>query len=433
MLRPGEHLSRRSVSCPSGEYSVVHQHDGNVVVYRNADRYAVWATGTDYQGSVWNPEPLATRDLDRVYGRPGRLHLQKNGNLVVLCAEGRVRWASGVGRYPPLGLMIHDTGRLVLLSMRDTIAWSSPYPPVRWEGWNRPADGRRLRRGQCLRDASLVSEDGRFAFVVGEDTAAYLCRTDGPIEWAVPNAPKAGFEFTADGRLVVRSAEGAEHPAEALNISASDAAELAARGAAEMLVTNEGDLVIRDEAGVVLWSMQPPFRNEPSEYVPRKDRPKPSVPAGVPQLPNGEDLPVIRTDFSDDDAWRDAVAKVAAEYTAKDGEYELVTEISPIDDARYANLTAEQLAALVPPEADWPMLAVADAQTMASPDRNLLLIDLDEGSVSPTARATPRHTIEIGINLWLGNMDWIDFVGDPDYGTYDPGKVLKAWDIEEEE
>jgi hypothetical protein len=425
-------MSRRAVSCPSGEYSVVHQHDGNVVVYRNADRFAVWAAGTVYQSSVWSPETLATRDLGRVYGRAGRLELEEDGNLVIYCADDKARWTSGVGTYPPLGLMIHDAGRLVVMSVKNTFPWSSPYPPARWEGWNRTGDGRRLRRGQCLRNASLISDDGRFTFVVGEDTAVYLCHTDGPVEWAVPKVDGEGFELTADGRLVVRAADGGERPADSLGITASSAAELAARGAAELLVTDDGDLVIRDGGGAVIWTMQPPFRNEAPEkdspHAPRKDRPEPNMPSNIPQLPLGEDLPVVRTDFSDDDAWHEVVARIGAAYDDGDGDM-ISIPVTPIDDERYANLTADQLAALVPQDAQWPMLAVADAQTMASADRHVLLVNLDEESRSPTARALPTAVVEIGVNLWMANMDWEDFAGDPDYGTYDPDRILESWDL----
>lgn len=432
MLRPGEHLSRRSVSCPSGEYSVVHQHDGNVVVYRNADRFAVWAAGTNYQSSVWDPETLATRDLDRVYGRAGRLKLEEDGNLVVYCAENKARWTSGVGTYPPLGLMIHDAGRLVVMSVKNTFPWSSPHPPARWEGWNRTGDGRSLRRGQCLRDASLISHDGRFTFVVGEGTAVYLCHTDGPVEWVVPKGGEEGLELTADGRLVLRGADGGERPADALGITSSTAAQLAARGAAELLVTDDGDLVIRDGDGTVIWTMRPPLRNEApakdSAHPPRKDRPTPDTPSHIPRLPLGEDLPVVRTDFSDDAAWYETVARLGAAYDDGDGEM-ISIPVAPIDDERYANLTADQLAALVPRDAQWPMLAVADAQTMASADRHVLLVNLDEDSRSPTARALPTAVVEITVNLWMANMDWEDFAGDPDYGTYDPDRILESWEL----
>jgi hypothetical protein len=147
-------------------------------------------------------------------------------------------------------------------------------------------------------------------------------------------------------------------------------------------------------------------------------------------LPAGEELPVIRTDFSDDAAWAQAVARVSADYAA-DGDDPVAMEVTPIDDRRYEGLTSEQLAALVPADVDWPMLVAADALTMTEPQRHMLLVNLDEDSLGPTARATPAHIVEIAINLWMGNMDWEDFVGDPDYGGYDPDRILEAWNFPE--
>jgi hypothetical protein len=436
VLRPGEHLSRRAVSCPSGEFSVVHQHDGNVVVYPNADRFVVWATGTDFQRSVVNPETVPTDALDRVYGQPGRLALEENGNVIVYSPDNTVRWTSGIGRYPPFALMIHDAGRLVVMSVKGTIPWSSSYPPARWDGWNNVTDGRRLRRGQCLRNGSLVSDNGQYTFVVGEGAGAYLCRTDGPFLWAVNMSEGAGYQLTGDGRLITRAADGAERAADSLKISASIAAELAGRNAAEMLVTDNGQLAIADDRGTVIWTLRSPVvqRTRPALKQARSRRPKPGIPPGVPRLTAGEDeeVPVIRTDFSDDVAWQDALARVSAEYGVNDGD-SLSVDVAPVDDPRYRNLTPDQLAVLVPRDAGWPMLVVADAQTMASPQRHMLLVNLDEDSQAPTARATPAHIVEIAINLWMGNMDWEDYVGDPDHDTYDPDSILEAWELREPE
>jgi hypothetical protein len=391
VLRPGEHLSRRAVSCPSGEFSVVHQHDGNVVVYRNADRLAVWATGTSFQRPVLNPEAVPTDALDRVYGRPGRLALQENGNLVVYSPDETLLWTSGVGRYPPSALMIHDAGRLVVMSVKGTIPWSSGYPPARWDGWNNVTDGSRLRRGQCLRNGSLVSDNGRYEFVAGEDAGAFLCRAGGPFLWAVNIGQGEGYELTRDGRLVTRAADGAERPADSLKISASTAAELAGRNAAQMLVTDDGHLAIADDQGTVIWTLDPPVvrRTGPAPGQPRSSRPKPLIPAGVPLLPAGEDVPVIRTDFSDDVAWQDALARVSAEYYDPAAPYPVSVDVTPVNDPRYENLTPDQLAFLVPPGARWPLLVVADAQTTASPRRHMLLVNLDEDSRGPTVRAPP--------------------------------------------
>ena len=414
VLRPGEHISRRTVSCSSGEFSVIHQQDGNVVLYRNDDRHAVWATGTNFQRSVVNPETVPTDALARVYGPPGRLALEEDGNLVVYSPADEPLWTSRTaGRADVTALEIHDLGRLVLRTAQGTIPWSTPYPAPRWDGWNRVTDGRRLRRGQCLRNASLVSDSGEYVFVVGEDAGAYLARTDGPLLWAVGIRYGEGFELTADGRLVARGAEGVERPADSLRLPAETAAELAARGAAQLLVTDDGTLAIADAAGTRLWTLDPPVTER--------------------RLPAGDDVPVIRTDFSDDAAWRDAFARVSAEYRGDGDDVAVSMDMTPIDDRRYENLTPQQLALLVPPGAIWPMLVVADAQTMAAPRRHLLLVNLDEDSLVPTARATPPAVIEIAINLWLGNMDWEDFVGDPDYDTYDPDRILEAWGIPEDD
>lgn len=422
------------MSCPSGEFSVVHQHDGNVVLYRNADRFAVWATGTNFQRPLTNPEIVPTDALDRVYGRPGRLVLQEDGNLVVYSSADQPLWSSHTMGRPIGALLIDDRGRLVLESAHRTFPWSSNQPPRHWAGWRNVTDGRRLRRGQCLRSSSLISDNGEYAFVAGEDAGAYLCRTDGPLLWAVNIGHGDGYELTGDGRLIMRNADGVERPAESLRISAATAAELAARGAAQMLVTDDGLLAIADDEGEVLWTLEAPVvgRRLPAPATPAGGG-KPQIPAGVPgfTVREGEEVPLVRTDFSDDAAWQDALARVSAEYRSKDGDSLGSLDVTPFDDPRYENLTPQQLAQLVPPDAPWPMLVVADAETMATPARHVLLVNLDEESLGPTARATPAAVLEIAVNLWLGNMDWEDFVGDPDYDTYDPDRILEAWDVAE--
>jgi hypothetical protein len=52
---------------------------------------------------------------------------------------------------------------------------------LRWDGWNNVTDGRRLRRGQCLRDGSLVSDNGQYTFVAGAGVAASRLRRGEPI------------------------------------------------------------------------------------------------------------------------------------------------------------------------------------------------------------------------------------------------------------
>ncbi|MER7746497.1 hypothetical protein ABT013_14615 [Streptomyces bacillaris] len=426
VLHPGEQLVRRAVNCPSGEYSVVHQHDGNVVVYRNADHFPVWSTETAFQSPVYGPGVLRHHDLDRAFGRPGRLVLQEDGNLVVYSPTGQPLWASGTTGRAMAALMIQDSGRLVLRTAEDTIPWTSSRAPLQWGGWNRVTDGRRLLRGQCLRGGTLVSDNGAYGFVVEGGSAAYLCRTDGGILWTVTLSPEQGYELTGDGRLVTCDPDGRECPAESLGISDSAAVALADRGAAEMSVTDDGHLVITDGGGTVLWTMVPPFTHTPRRRLPRAERPRPHVAPDVPLLPVGEELPVIRTDFSDDAAWADAVARVSAEY-----EDDWSVDVTAMDDRRYMGLTPDQVALLVPEGVDWPMFVLADARTMASSRREMLMVRTDPEALVDSAYATPAAIVEIAINLWIANMSWEDYVGSSDHPADADNQAIEAWNIEE--
>lgn len=144
------------------------------------------------------------------------------------------------------------------------------------------------------------------------------------------------------------------------------------------------------------------------EQVPLED-----PPTGTPPLPVAS-TPLVRTDFTDDAAWAAAAAEVTADrFVDGDGDG-YAADVEPVDDARYDGLTAGQLCRLVPPDAEWALLLVADRTTMTSPERTVLVVDLDEDTVGRTFRATPDAVLEIESNLGLSNMDWEDFANDTD-------------------
>lgn len=143
------------------------------------------------------------------------------------------------------------------------------------------------------------------------------------------------------------------------------------------------------------------------ERVPLED-----PPAGTPPLPAVEPVPLVRTDFTDDAAWAETVAEVTAErHVAGDAAN---ADVEPVDDARYDGVTVGQLCRLVPPDAEWALLLVADRITMTSPERTVLVIDLDEETIGRTFRATSDAVPEIENNLSLANMDWEDFANEAD-------------------
>lgn len=135
----------------------------------------------------------------------------------------------------------------------------------------------------------------------------------------------------------------------------------------------------------------------------------PAVPAQVPLLPAGEDVPLVRTDFSDDAAWDDVVRRVTHQYEWEEPE-PLWANVNPVDDKKYEGLTAETLARLVPDGADYSFFVMADAEAMTSPRRPLLVVSVDEDSEGETLRALPAAIVEMEINVnLLANVDWDDF------------------------
>ena len=121
-LIPGElMLPGQSITSPDGLFTMIHQTDGHLVVYRRvgANAYAevVWASGK--------------------YGfAPGVCVMQRDGNLVVYDADRVPRWASGTNGKLDLALRLQIDGSIVL-HKNNKVEWSSrqatpgPVPPVK--------------------------------------------------------------------------------------------------------------------------------------------------------------------------------------------------------------------------------------------------------------------------------------------------------------
>src|SRR5215475_14490533 len=90
-------------------------------------------------------------------------------------------------------------------------------------------------------------------------------------------------------------------------------------------------------------------------------------------LPNTDDTPLLRTDFSDEKAWDSA--RTVIEQPVED---EFLAYVSYVDDPAYGDLTPEQILALVPEEYDHAIVVVADRTALASPEVPFLVLDLAE-------------------------------------------------------
>ncbi|MGE5927687.1 MAG: DUF6924 domain-containing protein [Gemmatimonadota bacterium] len=127
----------------------------------------------------------------------------------------------------------------------------------------------------------------------------------------------------------------------------------------------------------------------------------------MPGVPEEEGGYLIRTDFSDDAAWRSTRDAVLARHGIFQGNFHVV------DDPAYANATKAQVADRLGPGFDQYFLLIVDRATLAHPERPVLVVDLHERSLNEF-RAVPAQVGAIQINLSLANMDFEDFSGSVD-------------------
>jgi hypothetical protein len=117
---------------------------------------------------------------------------------------------------------------------------------------------------------------------------------------------------------------------------------------------------------------------------------------------------LVRTDFSDDDAWESLRERLDE------------VELRYVDDPAFDGLTAAGLASLTRDrgEDELTYAFIADNVTMTDPEQSVLVVDLyDEPGRS--LRVAPVEVLEVHANLSLANVDFDEFVAmaEPD-GVY---------------
>jgi hypothetical protein len=121
---------------------------------------------------------------------------------------------------------------------------------------------------------------------------------------------------------------------------------------------------------------------------------------------------LVRTDFSDDDAWRDAVERATA--PTEDG---FTAVLTTVEDARYDGMVAEDAAELAS-HSDAAALLLADDETVADDERTLLVVCTDafDEAFGRTFRVVPEEVWSVENNLRLANMDFDEFADTADAG-----------------
>jgi len=131
----------------------------------------------------------------------------------------------------------------------------------------------------------------------------------------------------------------------------------------------------------------------------------------------------VRTDFSDDAAWKAVCSEIRqppaeelawfakwAELNAEMGQFvgQLQAHVEIVDDPDYANLAVEHLLECLPPDSHHTFLFVVDRTTISRPDHPILVVDL-YWQRGRTFRAIPSQIQTIENNLSIANCDWEDF------------------------
>ena len=113
---------------------------------------------------------------------------------------------------------------------------------------------------------------------------------------------------------------------------------------------------------------------------------------------------VIRTDFSDQEAW-EAIGAAILQNT----EEGFGAHVEFVDDAAYRGATKEQLLDLVPEGDERPFfLMIVDAVTVRSPEHPVLVVDLWR-EPGREFRAVPAAVQAIENNLSIANIDFAEF------------------------
>jgi peptidoglycan/xylan/chitin deacetylase (PgdA/CDA1 family) len=166
------------VDSPGGQYSLVMQAGGNLVLYTDTHR-AVWASRTN--------------------GFPGAFaRMQGDGNFVIYSGR-RVIWATGTGGHPGAELWVETDARLVIARGR-----------TRW--WTSRSQNFLLASGEQLRSGWYLTSPGTAChLLMRRDGDLVLYSASGQTVWAsgTRRHPGAYAEMETSGEVVIYTSSGA--------------------------------------------------------------------------------------------------------------------------------------------------------------------------------------------------------------------------------
>jgi hypothetical protein len=238
-LGRGGRLWHQSLTSISGGFTLVHQDDGNLVLYSNPEHRAVWATNTWWAGDGWTD-------------------LTEDGDLVVRNLCGTPVWRSDTAGSGAQWLVVDDEGGVALLDDAGTAVWevrTGPHGPLGPSPMAKPGRGSTLRRGQTLQRQSLTSADGGTVLAHRDDRRIVLFGEDGCWLWDeyVWAAERSFLALGEDGVLRIHADDG------------TAVGELGGPG--DELVVEPGSVVLRRDDGTVVWRVGVPVAETAETYT----------------------------------------------------------------------------------------------------------------------------------------------------------------------
>jgi hypothetical protein len=123
----------------------------------------------------------------------------------------------------------------------------------------------------------------------------------------------------------------------------------------------------------------------------------------IQAMENAENSLAIRTDFSDESAWK----LVCDAINDPNNEFEAFLDF--INDKTYNGLMVEQLASVLPQDSHHTFALLIDRLALTDPDYPILVVDLHD-QPGRTFRVIPSAVWVVQNNLSIANMDFDDFI-----------------------
>lgn len=400
-MRRGESLHGQSLT----------SSDGSTVLYHDGRRLGV---------RVQDVSPGSPQWSRRDFQQQNALTLEDDGFLRVRAFDGtELEQIAGQGAE-----LVVVRGTVVLRDDAGVIMWSS-------NGGSRPAP---VREPALPQNADLAAW---FAALVGPGRGYCIAVVKGATPHEVLKRADVAQEsvVTATWQQLTQQRDTA-HPHEGKVVAAI------AVGPDVLVVSDDADLPVAQLApGTSVAALHLPrggdgygttfsFHRDGRLLSEISDEPRRRKGANVPEVAAalGEiqhDLDrhelVIRTDFTDEDAWNRVVEELREPWVENEAEPYLICE--PAYDGVPAGRIIKAVRAAIPELGLAGVVFIADATTMHEETYPLLAVSTewdgepfaqDEEPFATQFRIRPNAAIEVSCNLGIGNMDFEDFAGDGD-------------------